>query len=129
RSATPLWIDSATKAPSPLRSAGALQNNFPGTIILPDAFYYHHTFVRGFSGGFKMKRLCLLSLLLVFISATSIAQPTDARKPAVVETAKAKSEKDLEAERILRERRANAESILINLAADATRFNDQALRA
>ena len=58
-----------------------------------------------------------------------MAQPTDARKPASVETAKAKTEKELEAERILRERRANAESILINLAADATRFNDQTLRA
>ena len=76
-----------------------------------------------------MKRLCLLSLLLVFISAAAAAQPTDARKPASVETAKAKSEKDLEAERVLRERRASAESILINLAADAARFNDQTLRA
>ncbi|HEV8590155.1 MAG TPA: hypothetical protein VGQ72_14885 [Pyrinomonadaceae bacterium] len=76
-----------------------------------------------------MKRLCLLSLLLVFISASAAAQPTDARKPASVETAKAKSEKDLEAERVLRERRASAESILINLAADAARFNDQTLRA
>ena len=76
-----------------------------------------------------MKRLCVLSLLLlVFIPAAAMAQPTDARK-AVVETAKAKTEKDLEAERILRERRENAESILINLAADATRFNDQTLRA
>lgn len=76
-----------------------------------------------------MKRFCLLSLLLVFISTAAIAQPTDARKPAAVETAKTKPEKDPEAERVLRERRANAESILINLAADATRFNDQTLRA
>jgi hypothetical protein len=76
-----------------------------------------------------MKRLCLLSLLLVVPSTAAMAQSGDARKPAAVETAKAKTEKDLEAERILRERRENAESILINLAADATRFNDQTLRA
>lgn len=76
-----------------------------------------------------MKRLCLLSLLLIFSSTAATAQTNEAPKPAPVETAKAKTEKDPEAERILRERRENAESILINLAADATRFNDQALRA
>ncbi len=76
-----------------------------------------------------MKRLCLLSLLLIFIPASVAAQSSDSRKPDAVETAKVKTEKDFEAERILRERRENAESILINLAADATRFNDQALRA
>src|SRR5205807_10120933 len=47
----------------------------------------------------------------------------------VVETPKAKSEKDLEAERIIRERRANAQSLLISLAADAANFDDQTLRA
>jgi len=76
-----------------------------------------------------MNRLCLLSLLLLTLSGVAAAQPSDARKPASVETAKAKTEKDLEAERVLRERRASAESILINLAADAARFNDQTLRA
>src|SRR5437588_9191175 len=77
-----------------------------------------------------MKRLCLLSLLLlVFIPAAAMAQPTDAHKPAVVETAKAKTEKDPEAERIIRERRANAQSLLISLAADVANFDDQTLRA
>jgi hypothetical protein len=40
-----------------------------------------------------------------------------------------KPAKDLEAERILKERRANAQSLLINLAADARNFSDQTLRA
>src|SRR5256885_1010563 len=112
------------------RRQDACASNFLELSSFPTRFYYHHTFVHGFSGGFKMKRLCLLSLLLlVFISASVAAQSNDARKAAAVETAKAKTEKDLEAERILRERRENAESILINLAADATRFNDQTLRA
>ncbi|HEY0348709.1 MAG TPA: hypothetical protein VGC60_11210 [Pyrinomonadaceae bacterium] len=40
-----------------------------------------------------------------------------------------RTEKDLAAERLLRERRANAQSLLINLAADARNFTDQVARA
>lgn len=76
-----------------------------------------------------MKRLCLLSLLPVLISASVAAQSSDGRKPAAVETAKVKTERDLEAERILRERRENAQSLLISLASDAERYDDQKLRA
>jgi len=43
--------------------------------------------------------------------------------------ANTRTEKDLAAERLLRERRANAQSLLINLAADARNFNDQTARA
>jgi hypothetical protein len=43
--------------------------------------------------------------------------------------ANTRTEKDLAAERLLRERRANAQSLLINLAADARNFNDQIARA
>src|SRR6266571_1512059 len=69
--------------------------------------------------------VCLLS----FAAATA-AQPNDATKTAPKEVANnSKPAKDPEAERILKERRANAQSILINLAADAVRFNDQTLRA
>jgi hypothetical protein len=77
-----------------------------------------------------MRRLCVFSLLLfpVFAS-TAFSQPNDTRKPASAEVAKAKGEKDLEAERILRERRANAQSLLISLASDADRYNDSKLRA
>jgi len=77
-----------------------------------------------------MRRLCLISLLILpVLSSSTIAQPNDARKPASAEIAKAKDDKDLEAERILRERRANAQSLLISLASDADRYNDSKLRA
>jgi hypothetical protein len=49
--------------------------------------------------------------------------------PAKNVAANNKAEKDPEAERILRERRANAQSMLMTLASDAGRFNDQTLRA
>lgn len=77
-----------------------------------------------------MRRFCLISLLLLpVLASTAFAQPNDARKPANAEVAKAKDEKDLEAERVLRERRANAQSLLISLASDADRYNDSKLRA
>ena len=77
-----------------------------------------------------MRRACLI-FLLVFpvVASTAFGQPNDTRKPASAEVAKAKTEKDLEAERILRERRANAQSLLISLASDADRYNDSKLRA
>ena len=62
-------------------------------------------------------------------ASTALAQPNDTRKPANTDLAKAKEEKDLEAERILRERRANAQSLLISLASDADRYSDSKLRA
>jgi hypothetical protein len=62
--------------------------------------------------------------------AAIVAQPSEPNKPVAKTVAgSAKSEKDLEAERIVRERRENARSLLLNLAADAGRFNDQMLRA
>lgn len=77
-----------------------------------------------------MRRFCLISLLVFpVIASTTFGQPNDTRKPAKAEVAKAKDEKDLEAERILRERRANAQSLLISLASDADRYNDSKLRA
>jgi hypothetical protein len=77
-----------------------------------------------------MSRLCLLSLLLFLtITPTAAGQPNEPRKSTSPEIAKAKTEDDAEAERLLRERRANAQSLLINLSADAGRFNDQTLRA
>src|SRR5262249_30104955 len=44
-------------------------------------------------------------------------------------TAESKAARDAEAARILKERRANAQSLLISLAADAVKFSDQTLRA
>lgn len=78
-----------------------------------------------------MNRSSLLGLagLLIF-SGTIAAQPNDAKQPAAKNpTAANKAAKDAEAERILKERRENAQSLLLNLAADAGRFNDQTLRA
>ena len=73
-----------------------------------------------------------LPLVLCLVSAGTVAaQPNDAAKPAAtpVTTATNKSAKDPEAERLAKERRDNAQALLISLAADAGRFTDQTLRA
>jgi hypothetical protein len=77
-----------------------------------------------------MSRLCLLSLLLLLtISPIAAGQSAEPGKPSPADIAKTKNENDVEAERILRERRANAQSLLISLAADAGTYNDSQLRA
>jgi hypothetical protein len=77
--------------------------------------------------------LCLLFPLFFYATATAQpgGQPNEANKPAPSRnvTSKSKSTADPEAERILRERRAQAQSLLISLAADAGSYNDQKLRA
>jgi len=76
------------------------------------------------------RRLPVL-LGLLFLCATAAAQSTEANKPAPAKevAGKGKAAADPEAERILRERRAQAQSLLISLAADAGSYNDQKLRA
>lgn len=77
----------------------------------------------------KLRHLLTLFTLLL-LSASAIAQPNDKTKSADKNsTAAAATAKDAEAERILKERRDNAQSLLISLAADAGQFNDQTLRA
>lgn len=79
-----------------------------------------------------MKYRLLLAIVCVLgFSSLLAAQPNDTTKtaPAKSGITKGKPEKDPEAERILRERRANAQSMLMSLAADSGRFNDQTLRA
>lgn len=77
-----------------------------------------------------ISRSLLALAFLVGVSPLVAAQPSDPRKSAPKDTAaNSKTAKDPEAERILRERRANAQSMLMTLAADAGRFNDQTLRA
>jgi hypothetical protein len=73
----------------------------------------------------QLTLLCLLS----FCSAA--AQPNDANKPAPTKelASKGKTAADLETERIIKERRNQAQALLISLAADAGAFNDQKLRA
>lgn len=76
-------------------------------------------------------RLLLATVCLVGLSSFLVAQTKESTKTAPTNNvaANSKTEKDPEAERILRERRANAQSMLMTLAADAGRFNDQTLRA
>lgn len=76
-------------------------------------------------------RPLLVIVCLLCLSSFLAAQPAESTKtaPAKNVTANNKAEKDPEAERILRERRANAQSMLMTLASDAGRFNDQTLRA
>lgn len=85
-----------------------------------------------------MKRLSLLFLAgfcLVAIPCTVSAQPatkTQTTEPPAAASAKDAADKaarDAEAARVLKERRANAQSLLISLSADAVKFNDQTLRA
>ena len=78
----------------------------------------------------KCRSLPILFCLL-FLCATAIAQSSEANKPAPVKeiAGKGKAAADPEAERILRERRAQAQSLLISLAGDAGGYNDQKLRA
>jgi hypothetical protein len=77
-----------------------------------------------------MRRWLLISLLILFVFANIHAQSKNVNNSvARDEAAKDKAARDLEAERILKERRANAQSLLVNLAAHARNFTDQALRA
>jgi len=69
---------------------------------------------------------CLLGFSPVLTAQTNETSKTNPAKNVAVNN---KAEKDPEAERILRERRANAQSMLLSLAADAGRYTDQTLRA
>ena len=74
---------------------------------------------------------CFFALaVLLAVCAASFGQPAEVTKtPLKTAANNSKSARDAEAERILKERRENAQSLLISLAADAGRFNDQTLRA
>src|SRR5215831_1431476 len=80
-----------------------------------------------------IQRYAFALAALIAVSGAVSAQPSDANKaPAksVANTSKStRDAKDPEAERLAKERRDNAQSLLMNLAADAGRFNDQMLRA
>jgi hypothetical protein len=71
-----------------------------------------------------------LFLILVFFFAVctnAVAQSKQAKTPPT--PVEEKPEAELEGERLLRERRANAQSLLINLATDARYFTDDKVRA
>src|ERR1043166_4581827 len=71
----------------------------------------------------------LLLVLCLVTAGTVAAQPNDAAKPATKPPTTTKSINDPEAERVAKERRDNAQALLISLAADAGRFSDGTLRA
>jgi len=77
-----------------------------------------------------MKRHPLVVICLLLLSAPPIAQISEIKIAAPANSAsKSKPAVDPEAERIIRERRAQAQSMLISLAADAGSYNDLTLRA
>src|ERR1043165_4845404 len=75
-----------------------------------------------------MNKSYLAVVLCLFLATVAAAQPNDVTKPAI-KPAVDKTAKDPEAERLAKQRRDNAQALLISLAADAGRFNDQTLRA
>jgi hypothetical protein len=83
-----------------------------------------------------MSRRVLLIALALFLAGIAAAQPkatpqakdTNGTAPAKAASAR-NTAKDPEAERIIRERRAQAQSLLISLAADAGNYTDKKLRA
>ena len=78
--------------------------------------------------------LVLVSILTICFTATAQTREANASSAKTGSTTNspektpAKSARELEAERLLKERRANAQSLLINLAADARSFNDAITR-
>ena len=82
---------------------------------------------------FCVADLCLLISLtcVAYAQKGPEAKATEPKNivPVTSTTTKSEPKEDAEAARITRERRANAQSLLISLATDAGRFNDQRLRA
>lgn len=78
-----------------------------------------------------MLRSSLLILCILMAPAIAPAQTEQANKtpPSKTVGSNDKAAKDLETERILRERRERAHSLLVSLAADAGKYHDQNLRA
>lgn len=74
--------------------------------------------------------LCLLSTAFTTINAQPASKtPGNDQSAAAKDSAADKAARDAEAARILKERRALAQTLLISLAADARNFSDQTLRA
>jgi hypothetical protein len=73
------------------------------------------------------RSLLILIFLLTIFAGVAAQTPTNTAAKNI--SGDNKAARELEAERILKERRANAQSLLMNLGADARNFSDQALRA
>jgi len=71
---------------------------------------------------------CLLAISVAALAQTGpTARPNDSKKTSADKEAKAA--KEANAERIMKERRAQAQTLLISLAADAGNYSDSTLRA
>jgi len=77
----------------------------------------------------KYLRLFVTVGFTLILSQSAFPQPPAQKPKAPVKSAKEKSDAKLEAERIQKERQAQARSLLVSLASDARSFRDQALRA
>ena len=67
----------------------------------------------------------------LFVSQSALSQPPSQKAKAPVKnvSSKEKSDAKLEAERIQKERQAQARLLLVSLASDARSFRDQTLRS
>ena len=77
----------------------------------------------------KYLRLFVTVGFTLILSQSAFPQSPAQKPKAPVKSAKEKSDAKLEAERIQKERQAQARSLLVSLASDARSFRDQALRA
>ena len=79
----------------------------------------------------KYLRLFVTVGLTLIVSQSALSQPPSQKAKAPVKnvSSKEKSDAKLEAERIQKERQAQARSLLVSLASDARSFRDQTLRA
>src|SRR4051794_15946954 len=76
-----------------------------------------------------MKYLRLFVTVGLTLIVSQSAFPQKAKAPVKNVSSKEKSDAKLEAERIQKERQAQARSLLVSLASDARSFRDQTLRA
>lgn len=76
-----------------------------------------------------MARHLLLGFTLIFAACLTVAAQPKSGNPPPAKLSTDKAAREAEVERLLKERRANAQSLLINLAADARNFTDQVARA
>src|SRR2546430_5142955 len=76
-----------------------------------------------------MPRHPLVILIFIIAGCLSVAAQPKAGTPGSAKPSTDKAAREAEAERLLKERRANAQSLLINLAADARNFTDAMVRA
>ena len=77
----------------------------------------------------KYLRLSVTIAFTLILSQSAFPQPPSQKAKAPVKSSKEKSDAKLEAERIQKERQAQARSLLVSLASDARSFRDQSLRA